>query len=65
MIFAIGLISALWFTANAEFVKTTNEQKAQGFVWDRIDCRQRIEELPALTIDTPTGKSLVCYKLVK
>ena len=65
MIFAIGLISALWFTTNADFVKTYNEQKAQGYIWDRIECRQVIEGLPALTIDTPTGKSLVCYKLVK
>jgi len=65
MIFAIGLISALWFSTNAEYVKTVNEQVADGYTWQSIDCRQVNPELPAITIDTPIGNSLVCNKLVK
>jgi hypothetical protein len=65
MIFAIGLISALWFSTNAEFVKTVNEQMTDGYAWQLIDCRQVNPELPAITINTHTGKSLVCNKLVK
>ena len=65
MIFAIGLISALWFSNNAEFVSTVNEQVDNGYKWKSIECRQVNSELPAITIDTPTGKSLVCIKLEK
>lgn len=65
MIFAIGLISALWFSTNAEFVKTVNEQMTDGYKWSQIECRQATEGLPAITIDMPTGKSFVCHKLVK
>ena len=36
-----------------------------GFTWQSIECREVDSTLPAITIDTPTGKSLVCNKLTK
>ncbi len=65
MFLAIGLISALWFSSNAEFVSTMNEQVADGYSWQSIDCRETNPDLPSITIDTHMGKSLVCNKLVK
>jgi hypothetical protein len=63
-ILAVVLVAG-WFSTNAEFVKTSNEQQADGYFWSQIDCREATPGLPAITIDTPTGKSLVCNKLVK
>ena len=54
-----------WFAANNEFVETVNEQTANGYSWNQIQCRQVTPGLPAITIDTPTGKQLVCHKLQK
>ena len=65
MIFALGLLSVLWFSDNAEFVTTMSQQQADGHFWKAIQCREVDPNLPAITIDTPTGKSLVCHKLVK
>ena len=49
----------------AEFWRTVEKQRAEGHVWQQIECRQVNPELPAITIDPPTGKKLVCNKLVK
>jgi hypothetical protein len=48
-----------------EFVRTVEKQRAEGYVWQQIPCRQVTPGLPAITIDPPTGKKLVCNKLVK
>ncbi len=63
-ILAVVLVAS-WFSANAEFVNTSNEQQADGYFWSQINCREAIPGLPALKIVTPTGKELVCNKLVK
>jgi hypothetical protein len=55
----------LFFADNNEFFRTVEQQRAEGYTWSQIDCRQVEQGLPALTIDTPTGKSLVCNKLTK
>jgi hypothetical protein len=49
---------------NKEFLDTVDEQKAMGYTWHKIECREHNKELPAITIDTHTGKSLVCYQLL-
>jgi len=59
------LITAAFFADNSEFFRTVEQQRAEGYTWSQIDCRQVEQGLPALTIDTPTGKSLVCNKLTK
>lgn len=46
------------------FWDTVEKQRAEGFVWKEIPCRE-VENYPALTIDTPTGKKLVCNILSK
>ena len=61
----IVLTMAAFFASNAEFFKTVEAQRAEGYTWQSIDCRQVTQGLPALTIDTPTGKNLVCHKLQK
>ena len=64
MLLAVAIMVA-FFADNAEFIKTVEQQQAEGYTWQSIDCRQVTEGLPALTIDTPTGKNLVCHKLQK
>ena len=59
------VVAAMWFSENAEFVQTVTDQRADGYKWSQIECRQATEGLPAITIDTPTGRSFVCHKLVK
>ena len=48
-----------------EFQRTVEKQRAEGYKWEQIPCRQVILDVSAITIDTPTGKKLVCNKLVK
>ena len=57
------LVAGLWFTDNAEFIKTSDQQRDEGFRWHSIECRDVNPELPAITINTPTGRKLVCHKL--
>lgn len=64
MLFAVAIMVA-FFADNSEFMKTVEQQRAEGYTWQSIDCRQVTPDLPALTIDTPTGKQLVCHKLQK
>jgi len=61
LILFLGLFS--W--ANTDFFNTVTEQQAEGYRWEQIECRQADPSLPSLTVDTPTGKKLVCWKLVK
>lgn len=64
MIFAVTLITGLFTYDNLEFFSVVKQQRSEGYTWSDIECRQ-VEVQPALTIDTPTGKKLVCYKLEK
>ena len=48
-----------------EFVRTVEKQRAEGYKWEQIPCRQVTPGVPAIIIDPPTGKKLVCNKLVK
>jgi hypothetical protein len=59
----LAFVSALWFAGNAEFVKTTEAQREEGFRWHQIECRDRNPDLPAIVISTPTGREIVCHKL--
>lgn len=65
MIFAVALITGLFTYNNSEFFTVVEQQRSEGFGWNQIQCRQVTPGLPALTIDTPTGKQLVCHKLEK
>jgi hypothetical protein len=48
-----------------EYFRTVEQQRAEGYKWEQIPCRQVTPGVPAITIDPPTGKKLVCNKLVK
>jgi len=48
-----------------EYFRTVEQQRAEGYVWQQIPSRQVTLGLPAITIDPPAGKKLVCNKLVK
>ena len=65
MALGMFLVMALWSIDNKEFLETVDIQRADGFTWQQIDCREVDQTLPAITIDTPTDKSLVCAKLTK
>lgn len=60
----VALMAGLFAWENKEFFDTVSAQ-IDTHDWQQIDCRQVNPELPALTIKTPTGKELVCNKLVK
>ena len=60
----VALIAGLFAFDNKEFFDTVAEQ-IHTHDWQQINCRQVDPELPAITFNTPTGKELVCNKLVK
>ena len=47
--------------ANAEFWRVVEEQRAAGYVWKEIECREPINS-PNLPLETPNG-NLVCNVL--
>jgi hypothetical protein len=65
MVFVLAFATALFAYDNKEFFDTVEVQRAEGFTWQQIECREVNPELPAITINTPTGKKLVCNKLEK
>ena len=48
-----------------EYFRTVEKQRAEGYKWEQIPCRQVTPGVPAITIDPPTGKKLVCNVLSK
>ena len=58
-------ILSLWAIDNSKFLKTVDEQLEQGYEWNKIECREVNPSLPAITIDSPNGKKIICYTLVK
>jgi|TARA_B100001093_G_scaffold441718_1_gene443025 hypothetical protein len=62
MIVFVFLTATFFAIDNREFFETVAEQ-IDTHDWYKIHCRQVIPELPALTIETPSGKQLVCNKL--
>jgi len=60
----VALMAGLFAFDNKEFFNTVAEQ-IDKHDWQQIDCRQVDSALPAIVFKTPTGKELVCNKLVK
>lgn len=58
-------VSLLLSACDKTFWDTVEEQRAQGYKWTEIPCRQVTPGVPAITIDTPTNKKLVCNVLEK
>ena len=65
MIIAIAFITGIIGYDNAEFFKVAEAQVAEGYTWNKTDCRTVNSELPALTFETPLGEKRICYKLEK
>ena len=61
---AIALL-AMFGIDNKEFIDTASKQLKEGYSWKQIECREATPGLPAITIDSPNGKSYVCNKLEK
>ena len=63
------LLSLLVFgacdTQTMEYFRTVEQQRSEGYKWKQIPCRQVTPGVPAITIDPPTGKKLVCNVLSK
>jgi len=51
-------------TQTMEYFRTVEQQRAEGYKWKQIPCRQVTPGVPALTLDMP-GSKVVCNKLVK
>ena len=48
---------------NKEFFETVEQQRLEGYRWHSIHCRDADPALPAIVINTPTGRKIVCHKL--
>ena len=59
LVLALGL----WANENTEFLDTVQAQRADGYVWNTIECRAPDESVPYLAIETPLGNKYVCNKL--
>jgi len=64
MIFVL-IIGGLFIGENKEFFEVSSAQRAEGYTWQKTDCRPVNPQLPALTMDTALGKNRICYKLEK
>lgn len=62
MVFAF-IFATIFAIDNKEFFDTVKEQRNAGYVWEHISCRE-VQNYPAITIDTDSGKKLVCNVLV-
>ena len=58
-------VSLILSGCNKTFWDTVERQRAEGYVWKEIPCREVNPHVPAITIDPPTGKKLVCNVLSK
>ncbi len=61
----LTLTLALFAYDNKDFLETVELQRAEGFTWQQIECRDVNPMLPAITFTTPTGREIVCNKLTK
>ena len=61
----ITLTLAFFAYYNKDFLETFELQRAEGFTWQQIECRDVNPTLPAITFTTPTGREIVCNKLTK
>ena len=50
---------------NAAYIEAVNKQVSDGFRWVEIPCRSVKPDIPAITLNTPDGKQLVCNVLQK
>jgi len=50
---------------NAAYNEAVNKQLAEGYRWVEIPCRPANPDVPAMTVDAPNGRKLVCNVLRK
>ena len=55
------VVSALWFTDNAEFVQTAEQQLKEGYEWNYVG-KTPASGVPAITMKTHDGE-YVFFKL--
>lgn len=61
----IIIVAALWFQTNAEFVKTANEQMAEGYRWVEVG-KSDPSGTPAITtVSNIDGREYIYYRLEK
>ena len=58
------LTAALFFSANAEFVSTANEQIKDGYEWDYVG-KTKPSGVPAITVKPQSGDEYILFKLKK
>ncbi len=63
MLVLVTVVSALWFADNSEFIKTSNEQIADGYEWNWVGVTKP-SGVPAITIKTDTNEYIL-YRLEK
>ena len=50
---------------NAAYNEAVNRQISDGYRWVEIPCRPANPVVPAITIDAPNGRKLICNVLRK
>ena len=63
IVFAVSLL--FLGGCNAAYNEAVNMQIADGYRWAEIPCRPANSVVPAITIDAPNGRKLVCSVLRK
>ena len=58
------LVTALFFSANAEFVSTANKEIKQGYEWSYVG-KTKPSGVPAITIKPQSGDEYILFKLKK
>ena len=55
-------VTTLWSIDNAEYIAALNKGRDEGKSFVKIDCRQPSGDEPYISIITPKGNELVCFK---
>lgn len=63
IVFAVSLL--FLGGCNAAYNEAMDRQIADGYRWVEIPCRPANPDVPAITIDAPNGRKLVCSVLRK
>jgi len=58
------LVTALFFSANAEFVSTANKEMKQGYEWNYVG-KTKPSGVPAITIKPQFCYEYILFKLKK
>ena len=60
--FELVILTALWSSANVDFIKTTEQQYEQGYEWWYVG-KHEASGTPAISIQPGNGKEFIFFRL--